>query len=168
MRAELNTRIQRGEILLDLTAESASSHGRILNAGVATSDIPREVPSLEAAKVQQSATFHTAVLMLQYISTLSTGISARHLRGLLNVSLFQCRVYGRPTLQEALAAFEILVRKEVGIPTEQGLNSVRGVAAHDIEEHDDADMEFPTSDVQQGNGGESSLPIDLNIYSSDL
>ncbi|KAH3954843.1 hypothetical protein HBH70_035400 [Parastagonospora nodorum] len=172
LRAELNTRIQRGEILLDHMAESASSHGlqttgRIINADAATSDIPLiEIPSLKAAKVHQSATLHTVVQMLQHISTLSMGISARHLRGLLKVSHFQCRVYGRPTLQEALTAFEILVRKEVELSPEQDVSSV--MAARDVEDCEDADMELPMGDSQQGNGEDISLPIDVNIYSSDL
>jgi hypothetical protein len=159
-RAEINAKLQRGDIINDSMLYNPSCG---VETGSTPQDCPepeehpKELPSLDWACRHWLPTMNTAASTLQRIAAMATGLSGRNLRGLLDVALFTYFVDDAPSLYNALVALEAVVRKETRQTTDAGA-VVDQQMVGDVEE----DCDPPNSD-----GARLPLPIDTNIYSSD-
>jgi hypothetical protein len=173
LRAEINAKIRLGEIMLDSlvydsahdavsvsTAERATSSGMHLH----TENLD-EIPTIEWANRHWPPTITTAVVILQRIATLAAGLSGRNLRGLLDVALFTYWVDDQPNLQDALAVLDTIVRKETGQKRKAGYEDPDSLGECDLGGQAEEDTgELP---IRAAGCSRLSLPIEMNVYSSD-
>jgi hypothetical protein len=177
LRTEINAKIRRGEIVVDClvydvardavrdavsvtTSEGSSNSGMHPNTEGAS-----EIPSIEWANRNWPPTTTTAVVVLQRIATLAAGLSGRNLRGLLDVALLTYWVDDQPNLRNALAALEVIVRKETGQTGKASHEDSDHLGLGELGHQAEADAgELPLGDVGYSR---LVLPIDINVYSSD-
>jgi hypothetical protein len=92
LRAEINTKIRQGEIVIDTMMYDPrygiNSAGSSTNTALICTEHLTELPSLDWATRYWPPAASTAVSILQRIATLAAGLSGRNLRGLLDVALF--------------------------------------------------------------------------------
>jgi hypothetical protein len=175
LRTEINAKIRRGEILVDSmiydlahAVSNTTPHGPPRSAMHPHAESLGEIPTVEWARRHWAPTITgiTAVVILQQIATLAAGLSGRNLRSLLDVALFTYWVDDddQPSLQDALAALEIIVRKETG-QTGGDEDSDRLAGGELVGQADGGDVgELP---VGGADCSRPTLPIETNVYSSD-
>jgi hypothetical protein len=167
LRTGINDKIQHGEILLDALIYdqasdtimtdppevlSQSDGDKLLRA-----ERPAGLPTLTWAARTWPSTAITAVSILYRIAELAAGLSGRNLRGLVDVTLFECFADDAPNLRDALEALESVVRREAVQGARIGLDdATAAVGIRPSGTTDDSDIEFVTG-----------LPIEQNEYSDD-
>jgi hypothetical protein len=178
LRTEINAKLRRGEILVDSMIydldHDAVSTTTPKDLPAPRSDVPPhvhaeslgEIPTVEWARRYWPLTLNTAVVILQRIATLAAGLSGRNLRGLLDVALFTYWVDDddQPSLQAALAALEIIVRKETGRAgnDEDSDSLAEGELVGQADGGDVGELPVGGADCSR-----LALPIETNVYSSD-
>jgi hypothetical protein len=135
--------------------EAQSSSDKSLSSGS-----PLVVPTLAWASKHWSPHSSTAVSVLRRIATLVVGLSARNLRGLPDVALFEAFAEDDvPELRNILDALETVIRREalqaLGATHDEGSAMRSGLLSTTTS--DDSDIDFVTDD----------LPIEQNQYSDD-
>ncbi|KAL5117203.1 hypothetical protein ACEQ8H_004892 [Pleosporales sp. CAS-2024a] len=138
LRMDIDARIQRGEI--------------------SRTGMPSDQPSATVEPMSSDASA-TQWLVLREIAHLCAGLSARHLRGLLDIALVKGEVHSQTELQGVLSTLKALVQDEVGACQEDG-------SAGRAEAVTEEDVDLPTEGLQDD--GPGPLPIDVNVYSSDV
>jgi hypothetical protein len=173
LRTDINAKIRRGKIVMDsLVYDVAHDAVSVTTSGdSSTNDMhpntegASKIPTIEWANRNWPPTITTAVVALQRIATLAAGLSGRNLRGLLDVALFKYWVNDQPNVRDALAALEVIVRKETGQTVEASHEGSDNLREGELGHQAGADA----GELPFGDAGYSRLvlPIDINVYSSD-
>lgn len=167
LRGDINTKIQQGDIVVksltydvpcdSIMTDDAEVHpsSDITSASVG---IPAAVPTLSWAATNWPPTAVTAVSLLRQIASLADGLSARNLRGLLDVIIFETFAEDAvPELRDTLDALEVVIRREAMQAPEARqviASAMRGVSPCAATDEQDFDV-F------------EELPIETNQYSDD-